>query len=178
MLPTIKYALVVALSRNNVIGKDGKLPWHLPADLKFFKKLTYGHPLIMGRKTFASFPKPLPGRPHLVLTQNKELRSTNKEVSYVFSWEEALEKGKKLAEEKEVPRVFIIGGEQIFREALRRNLATEVFMTLIDTELEGDTFFPTELLTENPSWKLKSLKHRFADGKNPYGMQFMHWEFF
>ncbi len=178
MLPKtdIRFALVVALSENNVIGNNGKLPWHLPADLKFFKKLTLEHPLIMGRKTFASLPKPLPRRVHIVLTKNKELRSRNKEVIFVFSWDEALQKAVDIAKTNQKQQAFIIGGEQIFRQVLENNFVSEAFLTRVHTRTNGNAFFPLELITGNSAWKLRSIKHRFPDKKNPYAMQFQKWE--
>jgi len=122
-------SLIVAASRNNVIGAGGKLPWHLSADLKHFKKLTLGHPVLMGRKTFESIGKPLPGRTNIVITRQKEYQACGATV--VHSLEEALR-----VCEKE-PEVFVIGGAEIYKEALPQ--ADRIYLTRINQNFEGDT---------------------------------------
>lgn len=125
-------SLIVAMSQNRVIGYQNKLPWHLPEDLKRFKEITTGHTVIMGRKTFESIGRPLPGRKNIVLTRNPGYRA---EGVVVFSGlTEAL--GAVPAGEE----VFILGGAEVFREALP--LADKIHLTLIHKEFQGDTFFP------------------------------------
>jgi dihydrofolate reductase len=123
--------LVVARARNGVIGKDGKLPWHIPADLKHFKRVTSGTPMVMGRRTFDSLPGLLPGRRHIVLTRDTDWQAEGAEVAHTP--EEALA----LAEAE---RVSIIGGAEIF--ALFEPIATTVELTEILLDAEGDTDMP------------------------------------
>jgi dihydrofolate reductase len=128
----MRISIIVAMTGNRVIGRGGAMPWHLPADLKRFKELTMGSPIIMGRKTFESLPGVLPGRRHIVISRNPDYRPAGVEV--VGSLDAALAAASDAAE------VFVIGGADIFREALPR--ADRLYATLIDTEMEGDTFFP------------------------------------
>jgi dihydrofolate reductase len=125
----MKLIIIAAIARNRVIGKNGKLPWHIPEDLTHFKQLTTGHTVIMGRKTFDSFENPLPNRINIVITS----RVINGVKSYP-SLEYALEA---LKNEKEV---FVIGGGRLFANALR--LADELRLTLVDRDVDGDTYFP------------------------------------
>jgi dihydrofolate reductase len=125
----MKLIIIAAIARNRVIGKNGKLPWHIPEDLTHFKQLTTSHTVIMGRKTFDSFENPLPNRINIVITS----RVINGVKSYP-SLEYALEA---LKNEKEV---FIIGGGRLFADALR--LADELRLTLVDRDVDGDTYFP------------------------------------
>jgi dihydrofolate reductase len=124
-------AFIVARARNHVIGKDNQIPWKISADLQFFKRVTMGHPIIMGRKTWDSIGRPLPGRRNLVVSRNADLQLPGAEV--VHSLEEAL---RQLVN---VPRVFIIGGEQLFKQAFAQ--ADQLYLTEIDIEVAGDTFF-------------------------------------
>jgi dihydrofolate reductase len=134
-------SMIVARSRNYVIGKDNQMPWKISADLQFFKKVTMGHPVIMGRKTWESIGRPLPGRRNIVVSRNADLKLASAEV--VNSLDEAL------ATLNEFPRVFVIGGEQLFTQAFSK--ADRLFITEIDIDVEGgDTFFEVP----NPSdWK-------------------------
>ncbi len=126
-------ALVVAVARNGVIGMGGTLPWRIPEDLRHFRRVTVGHAIIMGRKTWDSIGKPLPERRNIVVTRNPELKLAGAEV--VPSLEAALS----LAHERdEEPR--IIGGAELYRLALPQT--TRIFLTEVDREVEGDTFFP------------------------------------
>jgi dihydrofolate reductase len=125
-------SLIVAMAHNRVIGKDNGMPWHLPADLKHFKAVTLGKPVIMGRKTFESIGKALPKRRNLVVSRNPDYQAPGCEV--IHSLEAAL------ALVKDVPEVCIIGGAQLFEEALPQ--ADRLYLTFIDLHVEGDTFFP------------------------------------
>lgn len=124
-------SFIVARSKNNVIGCKNQLPWHLPNDLQFFKKVTMGHPIVMGRKTFESIGKPLPGRRNIVLTRDPDFQAEGVEVVH--------DKATicQLAEEEEV---FLIGGAQIF--SLFMDVVENIYITEIDAEFIGDTFFP------------------------------------
>ncbi|MEX2013496.1 MAG: dihydrofolate reductase [Parcubacteria group bacterium] len=127
-------SIIVAHSRNMAIGKANTLVWHLPDDLKRFKKLTTGHPIIMGRKTYQSINRPLPDRTNIVVT-----RDTNLEIPgciVVHSVVEAIEKAKEFDREE----IFIIGGAEIYKETL--SLADRLYVTAIDMHVDGDAFFP------------------------------------
>ena len=130
-----RVSLIVAVSRNGVIGNKGKLPWHIPADLKHFKAMTMGKPVIMGRKTWDSLePKPLPGRTNIVITRDKSLRAEGATV--VHSFDEALAK----ARGENPQEIMILGGEAIFAAALP--IATRVYLTAIEGDFEGDARMP------------------------------------
>lgn len=125
-------SMIVARSRNHVIGRDNKMPWQISADLQFFKKVTMGHPVIMGRKTWESIGRPLPGRRNIVVSRNTDLQLAGAEVA--GSLDAALDSL------RESPRVFIIGGEQLFTQAFAK--ADRLYITEIDIDIEGgDTFF-------------------------------------
>jgi dihydrofolate reductase len=124
-------SMIVARSRNHVIGQDNQMPWKISADLQFFKKVTMGHPVIMGRKTWESIGRPLPGRRNIVVSRNAELQLAGAEV--VNSLDAAL------AALIEFPRVFVIGGEQLFTQAFPK--ADRLYITEIDIDVAGDTFF-------------------------------------
>ncbi len=125
-------SMIVARSRNHVIGRDNQMPWKISADLQFFKKVTMGHPVIMGRKTWESIGRPLPGRRNIVVSRNADLKLTGAEV--VHSLDAAL------ATLNEFPRVFVIGGEQLFTQAFPK--ADRLYITEIDIDVDdGDTFF-------------------------------------
>ena len=126
--------LIVAVSENDVIGKDNDLIWHLKNDLKRFKELTSGHCIIMGRKTFESFSKPLPNRTHIVITRQQNYK-TPKGVIVVNSLESAIEKAAL------DPNPFIIGGGEIYKQALK--VVGTIEFTRVHHNFEGDTFFPT-----------------------------------
>ncbi|MEM5793207.1 MAG: dihydrofolate reductase [Candidatus Aenigmatarchaeota archaeon] len=133
--------IIAAVARNGVIGKDGKLPWHIPEDLEHFKRLTEGYPCIMGINTYHSLPiKPLPGRENIVLT-SKDIKIPGATVKH--SLEEALEYC------KDREKVFICGGGSVYRQAME--LADTIELTLIDKDYEGDTYFPE---IDKKKWKL------------------------
>lgn len=151
--------LIVAMARNRVIGKGGALPWRLPADLKRFRSLTMGHPIIMGRKTFDSIGRPLPGRRNIVISRNAKLAIDGVETT--TSVQSALE----LVTESE--QVFVIGGEQIYRAVLP--LADRIELTLINKDFDGDALFPeidpagwTESLSESHQDPDSGLNYQFT----------------
>ncbi len=123
--------MIVARSRNHVIGKDNQMPWKISADLQFFKKVTMGYPIIMGRKTWESISRPLPGRRNIVVSRNVNYLALGAEL--VGSLEQALDSL------KEFKRVFVIGGQQLFNQAFP--LADELFITEIEIQVNGDTYF-------------------------------------
>ena len=125
-------SMIVARSRNHVIGRDNQMPWKISADLQFFKRVTMGFPVIMGRKTWESIGRPLPGRRNIVVSRNADLALNGAEVA--GSLDEALNRL------SDSPRVFVIGGEQLFKQAFDK--ADRLFITEIDLDIEGgDTFF-------------------------------------
>ena len=155
-------SLIAAVDEHGGIGKDNKLLCHLPADLSHFKALTLGKPVIMGRKTYESIGKALPGRLNIVLS------------TQVVVMEDAVRVGS-LAEALEMtinaPEVMIIGGAQVFHEAL--SLADRIYLTLIHVELDADSFFP---MLDKQTWHLKESTDRQLDVKNKYNMTFCCYE--
>ena len=133
-----KISIIVAMSQNYVIGIKNKLPWHISADLKNFKKITLGHPVIMGRKTYDSIGKPLKDRDNIVISRDNSLKIDHVEV--VDSLEKAVFKT------ADSPEVFIIGGQQIYQIALP--LATHMYVTKVDGNFEGDAYFPDYIQEE------------------------------
>ena len=130
-----RLTLIAAIARNGVIGSDNKLPWKLPEDLKRFKALTMGHPLIMGRKTWESLPGILPGRPHIVVTRNPDYRAADATVVHSLPAAIAAAGGMAGGEE-----VFVIGGAELYAQALA--IADRLQFTEIDADFEGDACFP------------------------------------
>ncbi|PWU03360.1 MAG: diacylglycerol kinase [Bacteroidetes bacterium] len=160
-------SLIVAATENNVIGKDNKLLWRLPNDLKFFKNTTWGMPLLMGRKTFESIsPEPLPGRYNIVITRNGNWNPKKENLWVVHSIQEAIEKAK----ETDCKELFIAGGGQIFKESMP--MAHKIYMTRVHTELEGDTVFPK---VNEQEWKKIFQLDFTADDKHAYGYSFETW---
>lgn len=158
-----RIALIAAMTENRVIGRENRLPWRLSADLRRFKSLTMGKPVIMGRKTYESIGKPLPGRSNIVVTRDPDYRAQGCRV--VHSLEQALEAAAGHDE------VMVIGGAQLYRQTLDR--AERMYLTLVKTELDGDTLFPQ---IEMRHWReLERESHR-ADEKNEYDYDFVTLE--
>lgn len=141
-------SLIVAHSRNYVIGHRGTIPWHLSDDLKRFKSLTLGHVIIMGRKTYESIGRPLPNRTNIVVTRNKAFRESGVQVAN--SLKQAIELAGNESE------IFVIGGGEIYKQALKK--ADKVYATIIDAEIEGDTYFPRLNLNV---WRLDELEKHY-----------------
>lgn len=154
--------LVAAMARNRVIGDAGGMPWHLPADLKHFKTVTMGHPVIMGRRTFESIGRPLPGRCNIVISRSRPELPDG--VLRAGSLNAAIE----LAG---ADQVMVIGGGQIYRQALGR--ADRLELTLIDALVEGDTTFPQ---WPRADWRLVKMQARPADEANPHHLVFVTFE--
>lgn len=152
-------SLVVAMSENRVIGRNGGLPWHLPKDLQHFKRVTVDHTVIMGRKTFDEMKRPLANRRNVVITRNLEFHPSG--VTGVPSLEEGLALG---ATEREV---FVIGGGEIFRQVMPR--ADRLYLTIVHATVEGDTYFPD---FEHDGWALESEERHEADHKHAYPFTF------
>jgi dihydrofolate reductase len=159
-------SFVVAASENNVIGKHNQLAWHLPKDMKFFKNVTWGMPVVMGRKTFESMgSKPLSGRKNIVITRQPGWNADG--VSVVNSVDASVA----LANEMNYKEVFIIGGGEIFMLAFEK--ANRIYITRVHAEIEGDTYFP---VIEKNDWKLVSNTDNPADDKHAYAFSFQTWE--
>ena len=152
---------IVAMSQNRVIGKDNQIPWYLPADLKYFKRTTMYHHVIMGRNTFQSIGRPLPKRNNLVLSRNPYFIATGIEV--VNSIEEALHTAHKRGETE----AFIMGGAAIYEQSIP--YWDKLYLTEVETKVEGDAFFP-EL--DMSLWKEISSESHLADEKNPLNYTF------
>jgi len=162
------FSIIVAVSENNVIGKDNALIWSLPADMKFFKEKTTGHFIITGRKNYESIPekfRPLPNRTNIIITRQKNYHAPGTIV--VASIEEALTYAQQNSQEEEV---FIIGGAEIFNQVLP--VCHRVYLTRIHHQFEGDVFFQPLA----PEWKLVSSEERQPDEKNKYAFTFQTWE--
>ncbi|MEK4223302.1 dihydrofolate reductase [Bacillus sp. FSL W8-0116] len=153
-------SLIVAMDENGVIGNDNRLPWRLPEDLKFFKRTTMGHVIVMGRKTFESIGKPLPGRKNVVLTKNRSFRADD--CTIVHSPEEVLAMNDQYGE------IFIIGGAEIFRIFLPH--AKRMYITKIHHHFAGDTYFPEVNWNE---WRIEEKKKGIKDEQNPYDYEFL-----
>jgi dihydrofolate reductase len=160
----MRISIIAALAANGVIGRDNRLPWHLSADLKRFKALTMGHHLVMGRKTFASIGRPLPGRTTIVITRDDGFRAEGVEVAH--SLEEALQKAQGDEE------VFIAGGAEVYGQAL--HIADRMYLTRIHADVEGDVTFPE--FDDVTEWRLDDVEHREADGKNDYPFSFLVYD--
>jgi dihydrofolate reductase len=158
-------SFVVAAGTNNVIGKNGKLPWNLPNDLRYFKNVTWAMPVIMGRKSFESLGKPLAGRKNIIITRQKNYHPEG--AVAVQSLKDALF----VANEMDVKEVFVIGGGEIFKMAWEK--ANRIYLTRVKMEMEGDTYFPA---IDPKEWKLISQKNFEADEKNVYAHSFQVWE--
>ncbi len=159
----MKIAAIVATDLKNGIGKDNQLLWHLPADLKFFKKTTSGCPIIMGRKTYESIGRLLPGRRNIIVTRNKAFKIEGAEIF------ESIEKALKSAKMEE--KVFIIGGAEIYNQSLDQ--VTELYRTLVKHEFEADTFFPR---INHDEFNLVWQECHEADESNTYGYCFQKYE--
>jgi dihydrofolate reductase len=153
-------SFLVAMDKNRVIGKDNQLPWNLPEDLKYFKKVTMGHPIAMGRKTHESIGRILPGRENIVITRQPDYQCEG--CSIFFSIEDFVKNYQTVDEE-----IFVIGGAEIFKEIFA--FADRLYLTYIDEEFEGDTFFPEFNLSQ---WELISCEIGKKDEKNPFDFEF------
>lgn len=155
-------SIVIATSLNNAIGKNNQLLWHLPADLKFFKNTTMGGPIVMGRKTFQSIGKALPGRKNVVITRDVSFNSDKKfDITVVSSVDQAM---KNLKSEE---NVYIIGGGEIYKQSM--HLVDVIYRTLVHTIIDGDVYFDEIDLTK---YKLVWEEKHFADEKNKYDYTF------
>ncbi|MFO1424645.1 MAG: type 3 dihydrofolate reductase [Candidatus Competibacteraceae bacterium] len=160
---TPRLALIAALARNRVIGRDNRLPWRLPADLRFFKRTTMGKPLLMGRRTWESIGRPLPGRRMIVLSRDPDYQAPGCTVAR--SLEEALN----LA--GAVPEVMVIGGATLYPQTL--SLADRLYLTRVEADVPGDTWFPE---WNEGDWWLVWEEVSPADEDHPWPYRFQQWE--
>jgi len=156
----LKRSLVVAVARNGVIGRDNALPWRLPADLAHFKKVTMGHPVVMGRRTYESIGRPLPGRQNIVVTHNRGYSAPG--CTVVGSLEEAWRAA------GDADEVSIIGGTTLFEETLPT--ADVIHLTEVQADVEGDTFFPR---FDRGEWHEKEVARHAADERNAYPIRIL-----
>lgn len=158
-------SLIVAKAKNNAIGKDNNLLWHLPADMKFFKETTLGHCVITGRKNYESIPekyRPLTQRTNIVVTRNKEYGQPGIDVCH------SIEAAIALAKSTEETEAFIIGGGQIYKEAIENDLVDRMYITEVDAEFEADTFFPE---FDVQQWHVKDRMVLPFDEKNLFASE-------
>ena len=157
-------SLLVAAAENNAIGKDNKLLWHLPKDLRFFKNTTWGMVVIMGRKTYEAVDKPLPGRVNIVITTQPDWQREN--VLSAKNLADALQQ----AAATNCKEIFIIGGGEIYKQSME--IADKIYMTRVHATLAGDTFFPA---IDEAKWNLKENIDFEADEKHAYAFSFQQW---
>jgi dihydrofolate reductase len=163
----MRISIVVAASNNYVIGKDNKLPWHLPNDMKFFKNLTWAMPILMGRNTYESMgSKPLPGRFNFVVSRQNGWSPQNETVKTASSLDTAIE----LAARTDCLELFIIGGGKLYETSMA--IADHIYMTRVDVELDGDVFFP---IIQPQKWELSSERAFHADDKHAYAFRIQTW---
>lgn len=156
----MRLSIIAACARNRVIGKHGTMPWHLPAELAHFKQLTMGKPIIMGRRTIESIGRILPGRRNIVITRDPEYRLPGAVV--VHTIDDAI------AAASDAEEAMIIGGGHLYRQLLEQ--ASRLYLTQIEADTEGDTFFPE---WEENEWVLKKKTYRSSDERNEYAMSFL-----
>ncbi|NOY15591.1 MAG: type 3 dihydrofolate reductase [Gammaproteobacteria bacterium] len=158
----MRISIIVAIDEGRLIGNEGGMPWHLPADLKFFKSVTMGKPIIMGRSTWESIGRALPGRTNIVITRNTRFQAEGCRLAH--SVDEALA----IANEESAEEVMIVGGGRIYEQTLAR--ADRLYLTQIASHLVGDTHFPVI----NPDeWQEVSRQEHAADGDNPFDLEFV-----
>ncbi len=156
----MQLSIIVAMDRNRVIGKGDTLPWHISSDLKNFKKITMGKPIVMGRKTHESIGRPLPGRENIILTRDKNYQA--KGCTVLHSMEEIFEHC------KDIEEVMITGGSEVYKLSLEQ--ASHLYLTEVHTEIEGDTFFPE---FDRGEWEEVSREDFKADEKNEFDYSFV-----
>ena len=156
-------SIIVAMAENRVIGVDNRLPWRLPADLRHFRQLTIGHHVIMGRRNYESIGKPLPDRTNIVVTRNPRYRAPGCQVKHALV--DALQGI------HDDPEAFVIGGAEIYRQALGD--ADRIYLTLVHADISGDTYFPEFDARE---WNEIGRARHEADAKNPYAYSFVIYD--
>ena len=162
MKTPLPLCLIAAIGANRVIGIDNRMPWHLPGDFKFFKAQTMGKPIIMGRKTWDSLGRPLPGRLNIVVSRQPDLELEGAEV--VPSLARAIERADNWAREKGVEEIMLIGGAQLYGQALEQGLVERMYLTQVDYAPEGDAWFPK---VDDSKWEIISQEPQPAEADAP-----------
>jgi dihydrofolate reductase len=162
----VKLAIIVAQDKNRAIGIENKLPWHLPEDLRYFKRVTMGKPIIMGRNTFESIGRPLPGRVNIVVSRQEGYSPEG--VKVVNSLEAATELAESVCLIDGVDEAMIIGGAQIYSQAI--GVADRLYLTEVDAEINGDAWFPE---FDRSAWNEIGREDFLAEGPNPYNYSFI-----
>ncbi len=165
----VTLSIIVAAARNGVIGRNNALPWHLPEDLRYFKQVTMGKPIVMGRKTFESIGRPLPGRTNIVVTRQADYSPEG--VRVVASLEQALALAEDIALIDGSEELMVIGGAEIYAAALP--LAKRLYLTEVDAEVEGDAYLPA---VDWAQWTEVSRQRHAAEGSNPHPYSFVVYE--
>lgn len=166
---TLRLALIVAKASNDVIGRGNALPWYLPNDLKYFKQVTLGKPIIMGRRTWESLKRPLPGRTNIVITRQAGYEAAGAKV--VPGLEQALTLAESVAFIEGRDEVVVIGGAQIYQQALPRT--DRIYLTEVHADIEGDTHFPALDVSQ---WREIAREDFSAEGANPYDYSFVVYD--
>ena len=164
----MQLSVIVAVAENGVIGRQGQLPWHLSADLRRFKRLTMGHAILMGRRTWESIGRPLPGRTSIVISRQTDYQPGHEGVFVATNLDEALSRARKLDSDSD--EAFIIGGARIYEMSLSR--ADRLLVTRVHADVEGDVQFPPVDWTR---WRLASEQHHEADENNVHAHTFQTW---
>jgi len=162
-------ALIVAVAENNVIGREGKIPWHLSEDMRFFRKLTEHHVLIMGRKTFESLPKRLPNRVHIVISRNRRFIPPYEDCYAENSFDAAIDFSRTFVGK----HIFIIGGGEIYEQALQKKAVEKIFLTRVQTQPTGDTYFPPVSVED---WQESQRTHFEKNEKNDYDFDIIEFQ--
>ncbi|MGF6593262.1 dihydrofolate reductase [Pseudomonas sp. 2835] len=170
MKTSLPLSLIAALAENRVIGIDNSMPWHLPGDFKYFKATTLGKPIIMGRKTWDSLGRSLPGRLNLVVSRQPGLQLEGAEV--FASLDEAMLRAEQWALAQGVDELMLIGGAQLYTQAIERGLADRLYLTRVELSPQGDAWFPQ---FDAAQWKLASSQANAAEGDKP-AYHFEVWE--
>nr|WP_314477255.1 dihydrofolate reductase [uncultured Pseudomonas sp.] len=163
MKTLLPLSLIVACAENRVIGIDNSMPWHLPGDFKYFKATTLGKPIIMGRKTWDSLGRPLPGRLNIVVSRQPGLQLAGAEV--FTSLEDALVRADHWAREQGVDELMLIGGAQLYGQALEQSLVNRMYLTRVELSPQGDAWFPD---FDREQWALVSSQAQTEEGKPRY----------
>jgi dihydrofolate reductase len=156
----MRRTLVVAVARNGVIGRDNKLPWRLPDEIAYFKRVTMGHPIVMGRRTWESIGKPLPGRKNIVVTHQRDYQAPG--CTVVHSLDEAWKAA------GDADEVCVIGGTTLFEESLP--IADRIHYTEVEGDVDGDTFFPP---FDRSQWEAREVERHPADERHPYAYRIL-----
>lgn len=164
-----RLALIVAVADNGVIGRDNGLPWHLPEDLRYFRRVTMGKPIVMGRKTYESIGRALPGRSNIVISRDRQFAPDG--VLLAASLDEALALAGQLADEQGVGEAVVIGGAQIYALALPR--ADRLYLTRVHASVEGDVVLPP---VDWAQWAETSREHHGASEDNPHDFSFLVYD--